>query len=122
MIDLDLPTEPSEESEPPAKKPKKLPKILDGKFYIILSETDGDIQAKCAICGEVRKGQAGKGTGNFHNHYKTKHNSKLKELKAYSKNDDYTETAKSCQPTLNDVLNVMTPQKVCTCTLYIKAY
>lgn len=109
-----IPGQPSSSanSEPPAKKPKKLPKILNGTFYRIESETHGNIQAICTTCGEVKKGSIFS-TGNFLTHYKNKHNSKLKDLKASLKNDDKTVTAKSNQPTLSDVVNVITPGKVC---------
>lgn len=77
-------SEPSESSDPSPKK-KKLPKILDGTFYEIISIDEEDrVVAKCKECLEVKKGK-GKSTGNFKTHYKT-HDNRLEELDGYLKN------------------------------------
>lgn len=70
-------------SEPPAKKEKKIPKILDGKFYTITANNDGKIDAKCNECGEIKKGHLGS-TGNFKSHYK-KHKNRIDDLDKYLK-------------------------------------
>lgn len=67
--------------ESPAKKRKKNPSILNGKFYTIVSENYTGIEAKCTLCGEIKKGHISS-TGNFISHYKLKHpyeHGKMKE-------------------------------------------
>lgn len=73
----------SSDAPPPAKKVKKVPKILDGTFYTIESNNDGKIIAKCVECGEIKKGEIGS-SGNFKSHYKT-HKSQFNRLEEYLK-------------------------------------
>lgn len=73
----------AETLSPPRKK-KKLPKILDGKIFEIVSIDDEErVEAKCMECLEIRKGNA-KSTENFKTHYK-KHSSRWPELEMYLK-------------------------------------
>lgn len=70
---------------PPAKKTKKYPKIFDRKFYSIQNDINGNIEAICSVCNEVKKGNF-LSTGNFINHFNLlRHNDKLDELKLYTR-------------------------------------
>lgn len=64
---------------------KTPPKILDGTFYTIEQIDNGKIVARCAECGEQKKGNIFS-TGNFINHYKSKHEPRVKELEDFLKN------------------------------------
>lgn len=73
------------DNQPPPKKIKKPPKIFDGNFYTIeqLAE-NGNIVAKCEDCGELKKGNISS-TGNYKNHYKSKHSNRYIALENYLK-------------------------------------
>lgn len=70
--------------QPPAKKARieSVPRILDGKFYTIESNVDEKITAKCIQCGEIKKGNR-TSTGNFINHYRSRHSDSVKQLDEY---------------------------------------
>lgn len=77
---------------PVVKKKKKIPRILDGTFYVVEQhQENGQIKAKCQECGDIRKGNI-TSTGNFKTHYKT-HPEKLKDLEEYLKQDASTASA-----------------------------
>lgn len=57
---------------------------MDGTFFTIEQNENGKIMAKCMECQEVKKGNIFS-TGNFINHYKSKHSSRVKSLEAYLK-------------------------------------
>lgn len=99
--------------EPVKKKTKLIPKIFNGKFYVVQNESNGNIKAKCTVCGDVRKGNISS-TGNFISHYKTKHSSKLNELKEYLKSENGIVNSKSHQPTLVDIVQTITPDMICS--------
>lgn len=94
------------DKEPPMKKAKKnKPKIFDGRYYKITQEENGSILAECALCKEKKRGSESS-TGNFINHYKTKHKEELITLKAYLKvQDEVKIKATKNQPKLNDFIN-----------------
>lgn len=98
---------------PPAKKQKKIPKILDGVYYVIESCDNEKISAKCQQCGDIRKGSL-TSTGNFKSHYK-KHPKELKQLEEYLKQGHNTETNESAepnrsvQPRIEDILAKLAP-------------
>lgn len=79
----------------PAKR-KKLPEILDGKFYTVVLNNNGKIVAKCVDCGDIKKGDLSS-TGNFESHYKT-HPHKSKQLDNYLK--DKSIDGNTSKPTL----------------------
>lgn len=109
--DTDSPTHsspPPDSEQPPAKKTKKYPKFFDGKYFSIQSDINGNVEAICSECQEIKRGNF-LSTGNFFSHYKLKHNSKLQELKEYTKEGKKTPT----QPTLNDMVSALTPDNVC---------
>lgn len=95
-----------------AKKPRKIPKIFDGKFFEIEKniDTDGNVQAKCTSCNETKKGNISS-TGNYLKHYEKKHPLKLNELKSHLKGIT-NENKRSQQPKLDDVQQTMTTEKV----------
>lgn len=73
---------------PPSKKSKKIPKILDGRFFaIVRSDTSGVIVAKCCLCETNDKFIHGKygSTGNFWEHLKRVHSDKMDAAKQYIK-------------------------------------
>lgn len=63
-------------------KEKKVPKLLDGKFYQIKSREGNKVVVVCTACNENIKGNLSS-TGNFKSHYTRKHVSKIKELEDY---------------------------------------
>lgn len=68
-----------------AKKPKKYPKILDGKFYTIHKEDGDNIVAICNSCTKLNTVNGTySSTGNFRSHYKRIHFEKLDELDTYT--------------------------------------
>lgn len=100
------------ESEPPVKR-KKFPKIFDGTFYTIEKVIVDKIEARCMECSEVRKGDISS-TGNFKNHYKSKHPDGFKALEQYLKNlTTQTPIVKCHQPTLSNVISsAVSPENV----------
>lgn len=100
------------ESEPPVKK-TKMPKIFDGTFYTVEKVTMEKIEARCIECSEVRKGDI-TSTGNFKNHYKSKHPGRLKVLEEYlKKSTSETPIIKVHQPTISQVISsAVSPESV----------
>lgn len=96
--------------EPLSKKQKKYPKILDGKYYKVQNDTDGNIEAICTICEEMRKGSI-YSTGNFLSHYRNRHQSMIQDLKEHTKPDTVKKKPSLNQPTLAEVM-AATPDKV----------
>lgn len=73
--------------EQPFKQRKTVPRILDGKYFEIL-KTEGDkIEAKCTECLQVRKGTL-KSTGNFMEHYRSKHGNLVNDIENYRKKNE----------------------------------
>lgn len=71
---------------PPTKKSKKVPKILDGKFFaFVRSDASDVIVAKCCLCETGRKFIHGKygSTGNFWDHIRRVHPDKLENVKQH---------------------------------------
>lgn len=103
------------ETENPSKKNKRLPRILDGKYFTISNEDkdkdwfkDNKIEATCTICHELKKGNI-LSTGNFLSHYKLKHSDKLVEVKEYTKETKFKNPPN--QPTLQEAFTA-TPDEV----------
>lgn len=84
---------------------KTIPKILNGKYYSIQKNEDGNIEAMCNNCDEVKKGNISS-TGNFRTHIKKKHPSLLSQLDEYLNDINSQEkTKKLRQPMLNELNN-----------------
>lgn len=105
-------------TEPAAKKAKtKIPKVLDGTFYSVVSNEGGKIVARCIACGENSAKGLVRGslssTGNFKSHYKT-HPDQAKELDKYLKEDSDTGSNKSNQttPSVRDFLTPVNENQV----------
>lgn len=77
------------DSRPTKKQKTNIPRILDGKFYLIESQENDNISAKCLICNETKKGNI-KSTGNFLSHYRTKHSQLANQLEEYLANRNTT--------------------------------
>lgn len=111
----------SEESspvvEPPPKKAKKIPKILDGKYYTIISndESTNKVTATCVDCGELKKGCLSS-TENFKSHFEKRHKARFKLLEEYlnAESNDITDNknTKSAQPSIRDSLAPVPVEKV----------
>lgn len=69
---------------PEPKRKKVVPRALDGIFFEIVKECGEKIEAKCKQCEEIKKGNI-KSTGNFLNHYKTKHPKEFEHLEKHVK-------------------------------------
>lgn len=93
------------------KKPKIIPKIFNGKFYVIENETNGSIKARCTECNSIIKGQL-TSTGNFIKHYHIRHPTKLDELKNNKKTVSDMSKHTSHQPTLIDIAKVVKSDEV----------
>lgn len=66
---------------PPAKK-RRMPRILDGTYYEIVSIDEDNVEAKCMGCDKIRKGNL-KSTGNFIGHYRNAHSESIQALENY---------------------------------------
>lgn len=111
LLDLDL-TDTATSTHQTTKKPKKIPKIFDGKFFVIESNQDDNIKARCTQCNEVKSGQISS-TGNFIKHYQSKHPLKLNELRDSNKKPNLLEKGTtSHQPTLNEMARVLKSDEV----------
>lgn len=69
---------------PEPKKKKTIPRILNGTFYEIISESGDKVEAKCNECFQIKKGSF-KSTGNFIVHYKNKHPNEYSQLDKHIK-------------------------------------
>lgn len=80
-------------------------RVLDGKFYAILSENGTKIEAKCMQCLQVKKGDISS-TGNFILHYKNKHPTEYLSL------DSHVKFRNQChqQPQINQLYNLTTKE------------
>ena len=60
----------NQESDEPIAKTlkKKYPKILDGKYFNLISDIDESLSVQCMTCNVIVHGSA-KSTGNIHSHY-----------------------------------------------------
>lgn len=98
--------------EPPAKRvpddPRNVnvPRILDGKYYVVTKRDNFKITAVCTNCDAQRKGDT-RSTGNFMEHYKTHHPSMVQEVNTHRKRKDCT-TKKLRQTTLNKSISLST--------------
>lgn len=98
---------------PAAKKQKKIPKILDGAYYVIESNENGKVNVKCQTCNAIVKGSLSS-TGNFKSHYK-KHPTEYKELEEYLKQghsseiDENAAPKRPTQPRIEDMLSQLAP-------------
>lgn len=97
-----------------AKKRKKTPKILDGKYFEIVSsvDVDGNLTAKCTICDEEKKGNIAS-TGNFLKHFNLKHPLRLNELKLYTRKNVGEKEQKQQQLKIPDVIDATDAVQVC---------
>lgn len=68
--------------QPPNKRARIIPRLLDGTFYEILKHEGDQVEAMCTNCQSVRKGNI-KSTGNFFSHYRSKHESIMSKVRAY---------------------------------------
>lgn len=100
---------------PPQKKSKKVPKILDGRFFAIdRSDASGVIVAKCCLCESDRKSIHGKSgsTGNFWDHLRRIHpgiveNARLHVRTDTTPNKDSIGKAEVSLHNLNTILRIM---------------
>lgn len=118
IVDSQIPDQISEELQPnktmalPGKKAKKIPKILDGKYFDVESiDTAGKLKAKCMTCNEIKSGKI-TSTGNYLKHYETRHELKFQELKIYTKSKDENTKNQLQQPKLGQMLTAIRPEDV----------
>lgn len=96
--------------EPAAKRIKmKIPRILDGKYFSIVSNINGNITARCTVCNEEKKGSL-TSTGNFKSHFRIKHMAILAKVETYLKANGGETSASMAQPQLHRF--VSKPEKV----------
>lgn len=98
-----------------AKKAKSdgIPKLLDGKYYKIIKRDNFKIEAKCTICGKLRKGDI-KSTGNFMEHIRKSHSEMIQEVDSYKKfgNTDANDTLERKQNTIDKLFKKCTAEEV----------
>lgn len=97
-------------NEPPAKtrnvelnEPinynKAIPRLLNGKYFVIARRDKFKVIATCTICGKNRKGDI-RSTGNFMDHYKTSHPTIIEEVEKHRKEKDDEKAPTMKQTTL----------------------
>lgn len=98
---------------------KKLPRILDGKFYSVVGEVGAPnekgqilIDVLCHACNETRRGST-TSTGNFKTHYKLKHPDKFKDLEKYLNTGLMGNSSNLRQPPLEEVIQTHPSNDVC---------
>lgn len=96
----------------PKRKKVSVPRILDGKYFTIISNDDGIIIARCETCLEARRGNL-LSTGNYRSHYRLLHNELYQQLDDYLRGKG-EETSKTQQPTLESFIQRPKPDMVIT--------
>lgn len=98
-------------NSPAAKRTRfTIPRILDGKFYVIMKNTNGKIEAECVRCGQMKRGDI-KSTGNFLSHYRNSHSDQMLDLENYRKGQS-NENSKRVQMKLTTFHKTVTKEKV----------
>lgn len=104
------------DNEQPTKKRKidsndewNAPRILDGKYFQLLSRSGENISVRCTECNEIKKGSI-KSTGNFKTHYRIKHIGLFESLNIYLKQKSDKSPMK--QPTLEKFTSFTNPEQV----------
>lgn len=113
-IDSDLTGGNSSDADNTTAKKQKfcVPKIFYGKYFSIISNDEGKIEARCIECREVKKGHV-TSTGNFKNHYRSRHMTLVSEMESYLKSKgDETTGSQTRQPTLAEFSSIVNPQQV----------
>lgn len=106
--------EEEEQRSNPTKKIKlKIPRILDGKFFSIISNVEGKLEARCTECGVPKKGLITT-TGNFKTHYKLSHPIVYQKLNEYLK-EKSTVAAVNVSQQQNLDCFLLSPTKVIIC-------
>lgn len=88
-LQIEIQSKIGEDPMPPAKSrriERTLPRILIGPFYNIVVENGDRIEAQCSNCSKLIKGDR-KSTGNYLNHYRTKHPELVDDLKEHCDNN-----------------------------------
>lgn len=97
---------------PEPKKKKVVPRALDGIFFEIVNECGEKIEAKCKQCEEIKKGNI-KSTGNFLNHYKTRHTKEFEHLEKHVKfANPGCEVNKLQKPQISELFPLLTQKEV----------
>lgn len=108
IIENDEIVQNDEHLEPATKRAKiTIPRILDGKYFSIISNINGNIVARCTECNEQKKGSV-TSTGNFKSHFRIKHSEILPTVEAYLKSKGVETTV--AQPTMHRF--IFKPEKV----------
>lgn len=99
----------------PKKQKTLLPRMLDGKFFEVLtgdwSSSQPKIIAKCQTCGKTRKGDI-RSTGNFMEHYRSCHPSLVQAVEKYKKYGPITEDSTVRQLTIPSAFSPLTTHVV----------
>lgn len=97
--------------KPKPKKRKVVPRALDGTYFEIVSNDEGKIEAKCKICDGVKKGNL-KSTGNFINHYKTRHQEVYFDFESHLKEGNIRYDSNKTQQPKSTHFQPLTAQEV----------
>lgn len=81
------------------KRTKTIPKILDGKYFVIKLREGDRVQAIYKLCGALRWGSI-KGTGNFTRHINDNHKDRVEDMQKYIKQGKEMNVNDNKQPTL----------------------
>lgn len=101
----------NQENRRPSKKKTTVPKLLDGKYFTIVNRQDFNITAKCAICGQERKGTV-LSTGNFMDHIKKSHPELVDEVKHHRKFGSEDEKENQDVKSLHKTLSAFNQEEV----------
>lgn len=93
--------------------PKKVPRLLNGKYFEIVESSGRNISVKCLVpnCHKIRKGTL-TSTGNYMDHIKIDHPEILEEVELYKKNRTNTDNLKQT------TLTLLSKHKVFLCTFF----
>lgn len=84
-----------DDAQPSKKSRLILPKLLDGKYFVVLTEnwsSQKNIDAQCQICGKKRRGTV-RSTGNYMDHIISCHPTLIETVDQYRKQKNIVDDA-----------------------------
>lgn len=95
------------------RRTEKPPRLLDGKFYVIIKQVGQKVDANCSACGKTRRGNIDS-TGNFMKHIKQDHPELVDAANSYRKHvdEDDVDMPRKKQKTLPAMFKRFTVEEV----------
>lgn len=107
--------ETSKNNDGSKNKKISIPKLLDGKYFTIVTMENNKVDVTCNTCGEQRKGDI-RSTGNFMTHIRKDHDHLVNEVEQYkSKRGSTTDeegNKRKRQKLIDDMLKGFTTEQV----------